>query len=194
MPERGGSAPSSRRRRLFVAIRVPPGVRAAVEAAFAPWRDAFPAARWVPPANWHVTVRFVGPVPAAMVDRVTAAVGEAAASAAPFRTRLRTIGAFPSPRRAKVLWAGLEDDEGGATGLARALDASLAMELPVPTRAFRPHVTVARCDPPLALPASFTATPIAPVGVRVDRVVLFESIAGGPSVRYEPVATFSLRG
>jgi RNA 2',3'-cyclic 3'-phosphodiesterase len=194
MPERGGSAPSARRRRLFVAIRVPPGVRAAVEAAFAPWRDAFPAARWVSPANWHVTVRFVGPVPAALVDWVTTAVGEAAASAAPFRTRLRAIGAFPSPRRAKVLWAGLEDEEGGATELARALDASLARELPAPTRAFRPHVTVARCDPPLALPASFTATPIAPAGFSVDRVVLFESIAGGPSVRYEPVSTHPLRG
>lgn len=186
--------PSARARRLFVAFDVPSGVRAAVEAAFAPWHDAFPAARWVPPTNWHVTVRFVGSVPSGLVGWVGAAVGEAAASVAPFRTRLSAIGAFPSPGRAKVLWAGLDDRSGGAAGLARALDASLAEELPAPTRAFRPHLTVARSDPPLALPASFTATPIEPVDFRVDHVILFESLAAGPSVRYEPVVTSSLQG
>ncbi len=194
MPGRRGPVPSGRARRLFVAIGVPPSVRAAVEDAFAPWREAFPAARWVPPANWHVTVRFVGSVPTTMVGWVGAAVGEAAAGVAPFRARLSAIGAFPSPRRAKVLWAGLDDRAGGMAELARALDASLAQELPSRPRAFRPHLTVARSDAPLAMPASFTATPVAPVDFRVDRVVLFESLAAGPSVPYEPLVTVSLGG
>jgi 2'-5' RNA ligase len=188
------SVPSGRGRRLFVAVTVPGQVRAAVEVAFAPWGDAFPAARWIPPENWHVTLRFVGSVPGALVDRVGAAVGEAAEIVAPFRTRLSAIGAFPSPRRAKVLWAALDDGAGGAAELARALDGALAEELPVRTRTFRPHLTVARCAPPLALPPSFTATTIAPAEFRVDEVILFESVPGRPSVRYEPVASLSLRG
>jgi RNA 2',3'-cyclic 3'-phosphodiesterase len=194
MSEGRGSTPSGRSRRLFVAVTVPAPVRAAVEAAFAPWREAFPAARWIRAESWHVTVRFVGSVPNALVDRVRAAVGEAAATVSPFRTRLSGIGAFPSPRRAKVLWAALDDGAGRAAGLARALDTALAEDLPAPTRAFRPHLTVARCAPPLALPPSYTATPIAPSDFPVDEVVLFESLAGGPSVRYEPLEVSPLRG
>jgi 2'-5' RNA ligase len=194
MSGEGGSIPSGPGRRLFVAVIVPARVRAAVEVAFAPWREAFPAARWIPPENWHVTVRFVGSVPSALVDRLGAAVGQAAATVAPFRTRLSAIGAFPSRRRAKVLWAALDDGTGRAAQLASALDSALAEELPARTRTFRPHLTVARCAPPLALPPSFTATPIAPADFRVDEVVLFESLAGSPWVRYEPVASCSLRG
>jgi 2'-5' RNA ligase len=189
-----GSIPSGRGRRLFVAVTVPAHVRAAVEVAFTPWREAFPAARWIPSQNWHVTVRFVGSVPSALLDRVGAAVEEAAATVAPFRSRLSAIGAFPSRRRAKVLWAALDDEAGRATELARALDSALAEEFPAPTRTFRPHLTVARCAPPLTLPPSFTATPITPADFRVDEVVVFESLAGSPWVRYEPVTRSSLRG
>jgi RNA 2',3'-cyclic 3'-phosphodiesterase len=194
MSRETGSIRSGRRRRLFVAVTVPAHVRAAVEVAFAPWREIFPGARWIPPENWHVTVRFVGSVPSALIDRVGVAIGEAAATVAPFRTRLSAIGAFPSRRRAKILWTALDDGAGSAAALARALDSALGEELPARTRTFRPHLTVARCAPPLALPPSFAATPIAPAGFRVDEVVLFESLAGSPWVRYEPVASSSLRG
>jgi 2'-5' RNA ligase len=193
MPGARGTVPSDRARRLFVAVEVSPAVREAVEAAVAAWREALPAARWVPPENWHVTVRFIGSVRGALVGWVEAAVAEAAAGLAPFGLRLDAIGAFPSLRRARVLWAGLDDRSGRANELARAMDAALAEKLPAPARAFRPHLTVARCDPPLTLPGPFESTPVAPAGVRVDRVVLFESVAGGSSVRYEPLATFSLR-
>jgi RNA 2',3'-cyclic 3'-phosphodiesterase len=194
MPGAGGAVPSDRARRLFVAVEVSPTVREAVEAAVAAWRGALPSARWVPPENWHVTVRFIGSVPGALVGWVEAAVAEAAAGLAPFELSLDAIGAFPSPRRAKVLWAGLDDRSGRARELARAMDAALAEKLPTTARAFHPHLTVARCDPPLSLPGPFASTPVAPAQMRVDRVVLFESVAGGPSVRYDPLGTFSLRG
>lgn len=192
MPARRASAPSGRARRLFVAVEVPPSVRAAVGTAFAPWRDALPSARWVPAADWHVTVRFVGPVLAGLLDRVRAAVAGVAAGAASFPMRLSGIGAFPSPARATVLWAGLEDPAGRAGELARALDDALAEEFPAPARPFRPHLTVARCDRPLRLPASFTGSEIAQVDLLVDRVVLFESVTGRGPVRYEPLMTCPL--
>ena len=53
-------------RRLFVGLEVPPEVRGAVEAAFAPWRAG--VARWVPPENLHITVRFLGAVRPEQVD------------------------------------------------------------------------------------------------------------------------------
>ncbi len=186
-------------RRLFVGLEVPPEVRAAVEAAFAPWRAALGGrrwdVRWVPPENLHVTVRFLGPVRPEQVDEVVAAAGAAAATVGPFRTRLDGVGAFPSPARARVLWAGLDDRPGRMAGLALALDAAFAPAFRPEVRAFRPHLTVGRCDPPAHLPAAFEETPIDPVPFEVVRAVLFESVPGrGGPPRYEALAEHPLAG
>ena len=182
-------------RRLFVGLEVPPEVRAAVEAAFAPWRAMLGRARWVPPENLHVTVRFLGSVRTEQVEEVEAAAGAAAATIEPFRSRLDGVGAFPEPARARVLWAGLDDRPGRMAGLALALDAAFAPAFRPEVRAFRPHVTVGRCDPPAQLPATFEETRIDPVPFEVVRAVLFESVPsrGGPP-RYEALAEHPLAG
>ena len=46
--------------RLFLAFEVPPRVRAAVAERLAAVRDGLPAARWVPKANLHLTLVFLG--------------------------------------------------------------------------------------------------------------------------------------
>jgi 2'-5' RNA ligase len=189
----GGNEAGARPRRLFVAVEVPPAACRAVEEAVEPWRTAFPRARWVSRERWHVTLKFLGPVSPAGLEQVSRAVAEVAATTAPFTTSLASLGAFPSTRRARVLWAGLDDPEGGMGDLARALDASLSPAFPREHRAFHPHLTVARCDPPLALPAGFTATQIEAAPFRIERVVVVESITG-PRPRYEPVAAADLDG
>jgi 2'-5' RNA ligase len=182
-------------RRLFVGLEVPPEVRAAVEAAFDPWRAALPTATWVPPENLHVTVRFLGRVRPELVDDVAAATGAASATVGPFATRLNGVGAFPSPARARVLWAGLDDRPGRMAGLALALDAAFAPGFRPEVRAFHPHLTVGRCDPPEHLPAAFEEAPIDAVPFEVVRAVLFESVPGrGGPPRYEPVSVHRLTG
>jgi 2'-5' RNA ligase len=186
---------AGRARRLFVALEIPAEVCAAVEAAFAPWRAPLPTARWVPPENLHVTVRFLGSVRPEVVDEVSSAVGSAAAAVAPFGTRLDGVGAFPSASRGRVLWAGLHDPLGRMAELGLALDAALGPTFRREVRAFRPHVTVARCDPPARLPQAFAATPLDPAPFEVVRAVLFESVpVGGGSPRYEPVGVHPLIG
>ena len=54
--------------RLFLAVDVPQPVVLAVATAIEPWRERFPKIRWVPPANWHITLKFLG---ATRPDRVS---------------------------------------------------------------------------------------------------------------------------
>ena len=186
---------AGRARRLFVALEVPPGVRTAVAAAFAPWRASLPGVRWVRPENFHITLRFLGPVRPELVEDAGSAVAVAAATIAPFVSKLDAVGAFPSPARARVLWAGLDDRPGRMAALALALDAALAPTFGHEARALRPHLTVGRCDPPAHLPATFEATPLDPVPFEVGRAALFESVAGGGGPpRYEPIAVHPLAG
>src|SRR5438093_1139418 len=89
---------------------------------------------------------------------VTTGRSRAADAVAASRPRIVGVGAFPSARRARVVWAGLDDRSGRMAGLAFAIDAALAAEFRPESRPFRAHLTVARSDPPLELPETFGAT------------------------------------
>ena len=192
MARKRSARPEARPIRLFVAVETPEEGKRAVARALGGWRDRFPKARWVPEENWHVTVKFVGWTYPRLLDWVRERVSTAAAGSAPFETRLTELGAFPSPRRARVLWAGLDDRAGAMAELALAMDASMAKEFKPEVRAFRPHLTVARSDPPLVMPDGFAGTAIEPVAFRVDHVTMFRSHLQRPAPRYEPLATFPL--
>lgn len=186
------SREGARSLRLFVAFEVGEEAKDAVAAAIAPLRERFPEARWVPRENWHVTVKFLGQTYPRLLRWVREQVAEAAASGTEVETRLTELGAFPSAGRARVLWAGLDDGPGRMAEIAHALDAALAKEFKPETRAFSPHLTVARSDPPLRLREGVVGTALEPIEVRVDRLVLFRSHLRRPAPLYEPLERFPI--
>jgi 2'-5' RNA ligase len=183
--------PEAKPLRLFVAMEIPDAVKDAVEDAFAPWREAFPEARWVPRENMHVTLKFLGRTWPRLTDWVPERIEEAASQASGFPARLRGVGSFPSAKRGRALWAAFEEQEGIAS-LAAGIESALVDEFPAEKRAFHPHLTVARSDPPLKLPAEYSGTELESDGWEVDHVVLFRSHLGRPAPRYEPLARFPL--
>jgi RNA 2',3'-cyclic 3'-phosphodiesterase len=184
--------PEAKPLRLFVAIEIPDAVKDTVEEAFAPWREAFPKARWVPRENMHVTLKFLGRTWPRLVDWVPERIGEAAAEFEPFETRLLGVGSFPSAKRGRAIWAGFDDEEGRLTALAGAFDEALEDEFDAEKRPFHPHLTVARSDPPLKLPAAYTSTELVSEPWAVEHVTLFRSHLGRPAPRYEPLDHFPL--
>jgi 2'-5' RNA ligase len=179
--------------RLFVAFEISEEARAAALDAVAPLRERFPRARWVPPENLHVTLKFLGEVYPRLERWVPERVETTAAGLAPFEVRLESLGAFRSPRSARVVWIGLGDDPDGAMrATADALAAALAKEYPPEKRPFAAHLTLARSDPPIALAPEDLEVDVAPVAWTVDHVVLFRSHLRRPAPRYEPLARVPL--
>jgi RNA 2',3'-cyclic 3'-phosphodiesterase len=178
--------------RLFAAVEIPEEVRAGLAEAVGHMRERFPKARWVPAQNQHVTVKFLGSTYPRLVEWVQETVSAVAHDQAPFRTRIEGLGTFPNDRRARVLWAGLDDAERRLERLAATLDEAFAKEFAPERRAFTPHLTVARFDPPVGLEpieATFESEPFP-----IDRIVLFRSHLRRPAPVYEPIGTLALRG
>jgi RNA 2',3'-cyclic 3'-phosphodiesterase len=186
--------PEAKPIRLFVAVEVPDPVKDSVEVAFRPWREEFPKARWAPRENWHLTLKFLGRTWPRLADWVPQRVEAAVRDVEPFRMRITGVGGFPSPAKARVLWAGLDDEDGRASGLAARIEGGLLEEFPAEKRAFHPHLTVARSDPPVKLPPEFAETPLVTEEWDVDHVVLFRSHLRRPAPLYEPLARFPLGG
>jgi 2'-5' RNA ligase len=138
-----------------------------------------------------MTLRFLGPTDPARVPWIEERLTTAVARCPGFAVALRGLGAFPSPRAARVLWVGVEDVDRSLSGLADAVQKAIAAEYPPDRRPFRPHVTVARCDPPIALPMADAAAMLAIGSLAVGEVSLVRSHLG-EAPRYETLARFPL--
>jgi RNA 2',3'-cyclic 3'-phosphodiesterase len=189
--------PEAKPLRLFAAVDIPERIKEAVVAAIEPWRERFPGGRWVRPENWHVTVKFLGRTWPRLVEWVHEGCREAATEIRPFRMGVDGLGVFPGPTRARVLWVGLEDPEGGLAALARAVEERLSKEFPTEKRPFSAHLTMARFNPPVPMrdqAEDLGATPVGGKPFRVGHLTLYRSHLSPRGARYEPLERFPLRG
>jgi RNA 2',3'-cyclic 3'-phosphodiesterase len=138
--------------RLFVALEIPSAVRENLAALIKRLRGAdSPASkskvRWVRPENIHVTLKFIGHVNAAKLEPIHAALAEVRSNV-PVDLQFRGLGFFPSQKRPRVFWAGMEMSP-NLPALAKDIDARMEkFGVPRETREFTPHLTLARFEPP----------------------------------------------
>lgn len=156
-------------------------------------RDDAGAWRWTDPEGWHVTLAFLGATDPAEVPRVASALAGVAAAHEPFELDAGGLGAFPSTRRARVLWYGIADPGGRLAAVARELHDALGLEA---GGRFRGHLTLARARDRLGTDASALLVGVTPATARlaVDRLVLYRSHLGRGPARYEALTTAPLGG
>src|SRR4051812_7702294 len=63
---------------------------------------------WTAAEKLHLTLSFLGEADAARLPEIQAACGRAAGGLAPFAMTVKGCGAYPSPDRPRIVWAGIE--------------------------------------------------------------------------------------
>jgi 2'-5' RNA ligase len=180
--------------RAFVAVQPPATVLDAVDAvegACATLVGDVPGARWTTREQRHLTLQFLGN--RADVDAVAEALQSLAS--APADLQLGGGGAFPSARRARVLWVGVARGAewlGDLAGEVGALLAPLGHE--PEDRAYRPHLTLARWKVPTDARPAVERIGDASIGPTwtAGEVVLYESTLRRDGARYVPRTVVSL--
>jgi len=180
--------------RLFVALDIPKDVRSSLAALVSNLRQACRNARWVRIEGLHVTLKFIGETSPEKAEAIKVALA-AVPCRAPISINFRGLGFFPNDRRPRVLWAGIEA-RSELAALAAAVETSLAaLAIPREERAFSPHLTLARFDPPRALDALHAAIEKAgplEFGVATAKEFhLYQSVLKPGGAEYTRLATFS---
>lgn len=129
-------------RRVFFAAPLHDATRRALVAACAEGSDD--RLRWLPSAGWHLTLRFVGDVPAERVEALASLVPAVAAGHAPFHLAFEKIAPFPDSRRPAVLAAVAEAVAPGLAIVGNLEARCRALGLAPERRPWRPHVSLAR--------------------------------------------------
>ncbi len=177
--------------RSFVAVEIPAGMQSALAHSTAPLQKALPKplVRWVAPQNVHLTLKFLGDISPANLERLAEALKAEAMAHETFSMSVGGLGAFPTPRRARIIWIGLEAPA-ALTALLRGVEAVAArLGYASEDRPFSPHLTIGRVGQNVSgtdlqrIRAALEGTVIGALGtVQVEAVHMFRSDLqpGGP--------------
>jgi 2'-5' RNA ligase len=173
--------------RLFAALELPPAVRDALLAVM----GGVAGAHWQRDDQLHLTLRFIGEVDRHMAADISAAL--ATVNVTPFTLTLDGIGSFDRRGRVDSLWVGVTP-RAPVAALAKRIDAALArVGLPPETRAFVPHITVARLGRAAGGIAAFPAAPIPALTFEISGFALWESRMGADGSTYDILERYPIR-
>jgi RNA 2',3'-cyclic 3'-phosphodiesterase len=134
--------------RAFVAVELPERVLASLASLQGDLREhlnrATGAVRWTRPEGLHITLQFLGDVPAGNVGAIGEALRSAVADVRVAKLAIGSVGAFPNENRPRILWVGLEGDVAGLSAIASAVARGLKPLGYAPDKPFKPHITLGR--------------------------------------------------
>lgn len=141
--------------RLFVAVPLPESLKNSLVGAQKALKEVLPGVRWVKAEQLHLTLKFLGETPEDRLAAVEGALESVLASRAAFPVELAGIGAFPSEKFPRVVWAGVHGGQETLRGLAAELEKALEpLGFPREERPFQAHLTLGRFkDPRPAAPS-----------------------------------------
>lgn len=168
-------------KRIFIAIDISEEARNKAFAHIDKLRSEFPRLRvgWERPGKLHLTAKFVGDIDYAKLSGLDEAITDAANRIPPFKLKIDDCGAFPAVKKARVLWLGVEDPQGGFQRLYDAIETVCEkIGLARGTRNFKPHLTIARLREPEksgVLVERHLRTNFEPVEFEAAEIVIYES-------------------
>jgi 2'-5' RNA ligase len=135
--------------RSFIAVELPDEIRHALAGVQEHLKRNVAGVRWVGPTSIHLTLKFLGDIAAEQVQPIAAAAMGAVQNEPPLSVGVCGLGAFPNPRRPRVIWVGIEGDVERLGRLQTRLEEALEpLGFPREGRAFRPHLTLGRVRDP----------------------------------------------
>ncbi len=132
--------------RAFIAIELPDEVKMALgrlEAQLKAGKQS--GVKWVDPNSIHLTLQFLGDIPADSAGEITAAIEEASRAVSPFHLEVKDLGVFPNLKRVQVVWVGISGEIDKLGQLQKSIESNLEhLGFAPETRPFTPHLTLGR--------------------------------------------------
>ncbi|MFP4431767.1 MAG: RNA 2',3'-cyclic phosphodiesterase, partial [Spirochaetaceae bacterium] len=155
-----------------------------------------PPVKWLPPENYHITLRFLGDTPQTALPGIEALLRGIGETLSGVEVQAGGAGCFPTCRRPRVIYIGVEDPGSGLSLWHEALEDALLQELGLPKeqKPFRPHVTAGysrdhrpgdREKVQEAVERLGALTPVRPE--ELQKIVLFRSNLGPKGALHEPL-------
>ncbi|WP_010480009.1 RNA 2',3'-cyclic phosphodiesterase [Thermococcus zilligii] len=131
--------------RAFIAVEVSEEVRENLVKAQERIGNKAARIKFVERENFHVTLKFLGEIDNATAEEVKKALAEIARRHKKHRVRVKGVGVFPNPNYVRVIWAGIENDE-GLRGMAADVEKEMGKLGFKKENDFVAHITIGRVN------------------------------------------------
>lgn len=157
-------------------------------------REAGLKVSWVPAANMHVTLRFLGDIPREVASAILDTLQGALAGTAPLSLEVGGLGVFPDARKPRVLWVGVESPGEGLPALSKKVEEALEqLGFEPEGRPFHAHLTLGRVKQGGDVQEMLDAHPDAAFGrCTAHEVVLYQSVLQRSGAEYSALGRVPL--
>jgi len=133
--------------RTFIAIELDETIKGALADLQEQLKAKVPqdTVRWVRPEGIHLTLKFLGNVPAGRIEEIKRALTQACAGFSALSLSVGRLGCFPRPQRPRVIWVGVQEETGSLKRLQKAIEGEMERLGFAPEgREFHAHLTLGR--------------------------------------------------
>ena len=181
--------------RAFIAVTLAPVVIEEIAKTQLALQTAKGDIRWTRAEGWHLTLKFLGDISREQVAPILEVLSEALRTQPSIRVVAQGIGAFPTLKRPRVVWAGLRGE--GLKALSQKIATALmSLDFPPEEREFTPHLTLGRVrslrgwEQVLAVMKEHEHTRFGESAV--DQVTLYQSDLHPTGAVYRPLGSIAL--
>ncbi len=131
--------------RLFVAVEITEEIRGKIAGLQGELKRVDADVGWVVPENLHVTLKFIGALDEENIESVIAIIKDTVVHIKPFDLHYHGVGAFPTEKNPRVIFADVIDSDGALVKIHERLDNQfMALGVEHEDRKFSAHLTVGR--------------------------------------------------
>lgn len=111
--------------RLFLAVDIPEENKKQISQFIRTVDQGTQAVKWVEQPNLHLTVKFLGEVPAQALKNISTAAAGSLQGMRKFDVSLKGIGFFPNQHNPRVIWVGITQGQESIMEVGKRLDEGL---------------------------------------------------------------------
>ncbi|MFC2154993.1 RNA 2',3'-cyclic phosphodiesterase [Acidobacteriota bacterium] len=130
--------------RIFIGIKFDDNTRREIDRALKPFKKISSPIKWVKTENIHLTLKFIGEVPAEKVTRVEESLTQRDFNVGAFDLEIAGFGKFGRDSELNILWVGIKKNEKLEDIYRRIEDSFYTIGIPKEQRPFKAHLTVGR--------------------------------------------------
>jgi len=130
--------------RCFIAIEIPETIKKSVADTIDSLKKSGSDVKWVSEENIHITLQFLGETEESLIPDIKGALDKILAPYSSFYIRITDVGCFPSGKRPRVIWVGMEESKSLINLYEDISNEMVKFGYKKEERGFTPHVTIGR--------------------------------------------------
>ncbi|MGE7604618.1 RNA 2',3'-cyclic phosphodiesterase [Peribacillus sp. NPDC097675] len=180
---------------FFFALVLPDSIKRHLHTQTDELKSTFPFKKWLHPADYHITMAFLGNAEATMKEEALELIKHSLANEQAFELDIDGIDVFGKKESPRILWAGVKQEERLNAIQKKIYESCKQAGFELDKKPFKPHITLARKfegEPTFSINKVRQLVNPEEKRFQASQIALYQTHLGA-SPSYEPVYTINLK-